>query len=71
MADGDAITQIRTGAVSAVATDLLAQPGAGRLALLGAGAQGRSHLEAIALIRAADRCRRVGCTPGKRAKIRR
>ena len=29
----------------------LAQPGAGRLALLGAGAQGRSHLEAIALIR--------------------
>lgn len=51
MADGDAITQIRTGAVSAVATDLLAQPGAGRLALLGAGAQGRSHLEAIALIR--------------------
>lgn len=51
MADGDAITQIRIGAVSAVATDLLAQPGAGRLALLGAGAQGRSHLEAIALIR--------------------
>ena len=51
MADGDAITQIRTGAVSAVATDLLARPDAQRLALLGAGAQGRSHLEAISLIR--------------------
>lgn len=51
MADGDAITQIRTGAVSAVATDLLARPDAKRLALLGAGAQGRSHLEAMALVR--------------------
>lgn len=51
MADGDAITQIRTGAVSAVATDLLARLDAKRLALLGAGAQGRSHLEAMALVR--------------------
>ena len=51
MADGDAITQIRTGAVSAVATDLLARPDAKRLALLGAWAQGRSHLEAMALVR--------------------
>ncbi|MDD3192982.1 MAG: ornithine cyclodeaminase family protein [Oscillospiraceae bacterium] len=51
MADGDAITQIRTGAVSAVATDLLASLGANQLAILGAGAQGRSHLEAVALVR--------------------
>ena len=35
----------------AVATDLLARPDAKRLALLGAGAQGRSHLEAMALVR--------------------
>jgi len=51
MADAGAITQIRTGAVSAVATDLLAEKDAGRLALVGAGAQGRSHLEAILLVR--------------------
>jgi len=51
MADAGAITQIRTGAVSAVATDLLAEKDASRLALVGAGAQGRSHLEAMLLVR--------------------
>ena len=51
MADAGAITQIRTGAVSGVATDLLAIPDAEKLAIIGAGAQGRSHLEAILLVR--------------------
>ena len=51
LADAGAITQIRTGAVSAVATDLLAQPEASQLALIGAGAQGRSHLEAMLCVR--------------------
>lgn len=51
LADAGAITQIRTGAVSAVATDLLASKDARKLALVGAGAQGRSHLEAILLVR--------------------
>lgn len=51
MADGSAITQIRTGAVSGVATDLLARRDAYRLAIIGAGVQARSHLEAMLLVR--------------------
>src|SRR5438093_2541155 len=49
--DGAAITAIRTAAVSGVATDVLARPDAGELAILGAGVQARSHLEAIAAVR--------------------
>ena len=51
LVDGYAITKIRTGAVSAVATDLLARKDAGRFAFLGAGEQARSHLEAFRLVR--------------------
>jgi ornithine cyclodeaminase/alanine dehydrogenase-like protein (mu-crystallin family) len=46
-----AITAIRTAAVSAVATRLLAREDAGILAILGSGVQARSHLEAIPLVR--------------------
>ncbi len=46
-----AITAIRTAAVSAVATKLLAREEAHVLAVLGAGVQARSHLEAIPLVR--------------------
>lgn len=49
--DATAITTIRTAAVSAVATRLLAREDAGVLALLGAGVQARAHLEAIPLVR--------------------
>ena len=51
MADASAITELRTGAVSAVATDLLARKGAKTLAIIGCGAQGRSHLAAISRVR--------------------
>jgi len=51
LADAGAITQIRTGAVSGVATDLLARSDAKTLAIIGAGAQGRSHLEAMLCVR--------------------
>lgn len=51
LADAGAITQIRTGAVSGVATDLLAKEDAKVLAIIGAGAQGRSHLEAMLCVR--------------------
>lgn len=54
LADAGAITQVRTGAVSALATDLLARKDARHLALVGAGAQARSHLEAIRLVRKID-----------------
>ncbi len=49
--DADSLTGIRTAAASAAATDALAGPDACRLAILGAGTQGRSHLEAIRLVR--------------------
>ena len=49
--DGMAITAIRTGAVSALATDFLANKNAHTLCLMGAGVQAGMHLEAISLIR--------------------
>ena len=49
--EAGSITEIRTGCVSAVATDLLAKKDAHCLALIGAGAQARSHLAAIRLMR--------------------
>ena len=49
--DASAVTAIRTAAVSAVATGLLARAGARTLAILGAGVQGRAHLEALAPLR--------------------
>jgi ornithine cyclodeaminase/alanine dehydrogenase-like protein (mu-crystallin family) len=49
--DGAAITAIRTAAVSGVATDVLARRDAGELAILGAGVQAGTHIEAIAAVR--------------------
>lgn len=49
--DGRLITEMRTGAVSAVATDALARRDASVLAILGAGVQARSHLAALKLVR--------------------
>ncbi|MGH3040127.1 MAG: ornithine cyclodeaminase family protein, partial [Gaiellaceae bacterium] len=49
--NASAITAIRTAAVSAVATRLLAREGARELAVIGAGVQARSHLDAMAVAR--------------------
>lgn len=49
--DGRLITEVRTAAVSAVATKYLARSDATVLAILGAGVQARSHLEALPLVR--------------------
>lgn len=51
LADASAITQLRTGAVSGVATALLARADARVLALIGSGAQAWSHLEAMLCVR--------------------
>ena len=45
--DGTVITAVRTGATAAVAARALAREGASSLAVLGAGVQGRSHLDAF------------------------
>jgi ornithine cyclodeaminase/alanine dehydrogenase-like protein (mu-crystallin family) len=49
--DGTLITQMRTAAVSAAATRLLALLDAKTLAILGSGVQARSHAEALRLVR--------------------
>lgn len=55
--DATAITAIRTAAASAAATDSLAREDAGDLALIGSGAQARSHLAAIRTVRTLRRVR--------------
>ena len=49
--DGASLTETRTAAGSALATELLAPAAANVLAVFGAGAQGRSHVELIARTR--------------------
>jgi ornithine cyclodeaminase/alanine dehydrogenase-like protein (mu-crystallin family) len=49
--DGRLITELRTAAVSAVATKLLSSPDAKSLAVLGSGVQARAHVRALALVR--------------------
>ena len=49
--EGRALTELRTAAVSGLATRHLARPDASRLTIFGAGAQGRSHLLAMAAVR--------------------
>lgn len=55
--DGRLITEMRTAAVSAVATRALARPDARILAILGSGVQARSHVEALRLVRAFEEVR--------------
>lgn len=49
--DGTAITAIRTGAGSALATRLLARENAATIAILGTGVQARSHASALTRVR--------------------
>jgi ornithine cyclodeaminase len=53
--DASAVTAVRTAAVTAVATRLLARPDARRLAILGAGTQARAHLRALENVRDFER----------------
>jgi len=49
--DASAVTSVRTAAVSAVATRVLARPDAHVLAVIGAGVQARAHLTALPGVR--------------------
>jgi len=55
--DGERITALRTAAASAVAARLLARADARVLAVLGAGVQGRAHLETVPRVLALDEVR--------------
>lgn len=58
--DGTAITAIRTGAGSALATRLLAREDASTLAILGTGVQARSHARAVTRVRSFRELRVAG-----------
>ncbi len=49
--DATTVTEIRTAAVTAVATDALARPDASGLAVIGAGVQAKGHIQALAPVR--------------------
>jgi len=51
MMDGRLITEMRTAAASAVATNVLSRTTVPVLAILGSGTQARSHLDALRLVR--------------------
>lgn len=55
IADAGAVTEIRTAAASAVATDALARPDAARLAIFGCGVQAAAHVRALARVRPLER----------------
>lgn len=63
LVEASAITAIRTAAVSALATRLLARADARVLAVVGTGVQARRHLLTLPLVRPISRARVAGRTP--------
>src|SRR5436309_1364988 len=63
--DGTAITAIRTGGGSALATRLLAREDVATLAILGTGVQARSHARAVTRVRAFEELRVAGRSQAK------
>jgi len=64
-----AITGIRTAAVSALATRLLARPDSRTLAILGAGTQARFHLEGMRAVLPFERVVVWSRTPGRASRL--
>ena len=67
--EGSALTAIRTAAASGAATDLLADPASETLAVLGAGVQARSHIDAMCSIRPISTIRIFDAEPGKASRV--
>lgn len=67
--DGTRLTQIRTAAGSALATELLARPDAGVLAVFGAGPQGRAHIELLSATRRLDEIRVLSASDGSARRL--
>lgn len=62
-ADGGEITALRTGAVTGLATSLLAAPDAHRLTVIGAGRQAVTQADAVLAVRPIDQVTVVSRTP--------
>ena len=69
LVNASAVTEIRTAAVSAVATGLLARPGAAELAIIGTGVQGRAHAHALAATRPLTGIRMAGRDVARARKV--
>lgn len=67
--DGAALTELRTAAVSGLATRFLARQDARRLVLFGAGAQAQAHLKAMCAVRPIEEVKIVGRTPARAARL--
>lgn len=67
--NAEAVTAIRTAAVSGLATRMLARKDAGVLAIIGAGVQARTHLAAIAAVRQLREVRVVSRSPASAARF--
>ena len=67
--DGAAITALRTAAVSGLATRHLALASACRVMIFGAGAQARSHLDAMSMVRPVEQVWCVSPTPPRRDEL--
>lgn len=65
LVDAEEVTRLRTAAATAVATDVLAAPDAGVLAVLGCGKQAAAHIEAISQVRLLRQIRIWGRDPDK------
>ncbi|MEE2753069.1 MAG: ornithine cyclodeaminase family protein [Candidatus Latescibacterota bacterium] len=61
--EAGSITELRTAAVSGLATDLLGNPGESVLCILGSGVQARSHVKAIKCVRDLSRIQVWSRTP--------
>ncbi len=62
--EGSALTAIRTGAASGLATELLAKPGSRVAAIFGSGKQARTQLEAVCTVRPVKKVWVCSPTPG-------
>jgi ornithine cyclodeaminase/alanine dehydrogenase-like protein (mu-crystallin family) len=69
LVNASALTEIRTAAVSAVATTLLARPDAAHLALIGTGVQAKAHALAIAAERPLAEIRVAGRTAARAREL--
>jgi ornithine cyclodeaminase len=69
MMDATALTALRTGAASGLATALLAAPDAATLAMLGTGGQAADQVGAVCAVRPIREVRIFGRHPGRRAEL--
>jgi thiomorpholine-carboxylate dehydrogenase len=69
MMDGRLITEMRTAAVTAAYVDAVAAPDVKTLAVLGAGTQGKSHLEALTHVRRFEEIRIWNRTPDRAERL--